>query len=149
MTCSTKAAHLALAEGGIIIDAAPLRLDVATQYESTKELEATLAEATRALASLRPDRVSVLQPEHNPRFKRTYGEWMPRVALETVIRLACLERKIPVELVPRPTVRARLGLDRAGDLASQVPAVVAEPIGKYWSAGRDIAALAALAGERV
>jgi hypothetical protein len=43
-------------------------------------------------------------------------------------------------------VRSRLGIARAGDLASHVGTTIADPVGRYWTAGRDVAALAALAG---
>jgi hypothetical protein len=52
-------------------------------------------------------------------------------------------------LLARATVRARLGLPKSGDLASHVSSVAPEPVGRYWSAGRDVAGLAALAMEAV
>ena len=48
--------------------------------------------------------------------------------------------------MPRPTVRTRLDVPRAGDLASHVGKAIVEPVGRYWTAGRDVAGLAALAG---
>jgi hypothetical protein len=69
------------------------------------------------------------------------------VALETLVRVAAVQEGIPIEVLARPTVRSRLGIPRAGELASHVATVVAEPVGRYWTAGRDVAALAALAGD--
>ena len=43
--------------------------------------------------------------------------------------------------------RARLKISRKGDLASHVSERIPDPVGKHWTAGRDVAALAALAGE--
>ena len=91
--------------------------------------------------------VVLLPPEQSPRFKFTYAQLAPRVALETVIRLACVRAKIPVDVIPRPTVRSQLGLPLSGELASHVSVRISEGSGPYWSAGRNIAALAALAGE--
>ena len=71
----------------------------------------------------------------------------PRAALETLVRLAAVRAGIPIEVLPRPTVRARLGLPRSGDLGSHVEARIPEPVGRYWNAGRNVAGLAALAGE--
>jgi hypothetical protein len=87
-------------------------------------------------------------PEQS-RHKQTYQEIAPRVALETLARIAAVEEKIAIEVLPRPTVRSRLGISRADDLASHVGKTIAQPVGRYWTAGRDVAALAALAGLRV
>jgi hypothetical protein len=121
------------------------RIEVASLDEASAELESTLEEIGRALAQIRPDLVVVLMPEQT-RFQRPYAELAARAALETLVRLAAARAKIPVDVLLRPTVRARLNLPKKGDLASHAEGVVA-PAGHYWSAGRDVAALAALAGE--
>jgi hypothetical protein len=62
-----------------------------------------------------------------------------------VVRLACAEAEVPVEMLHKVSVRSRLGMSRKGSLESHLPAVVGEPVGKYWNAGRNLAAVAALA----
>jgi hypothetical protein len=86
--------------------------------------------------------VVLLLPEQS-RFKRTYSEIAPRVALETLVRLAAVRAGVDIEVLPRTTVRSRLKLPRSGDLASHVPTKVPVAVGRYWTAGRDIASLAA------
>jgi hypothetical protein len=147
VTCTPHVAYLTLAVDGAIADAPVERVDVAAQYESSEELLSTLDEIKRALGQLRPDVVVLLMPEQS-RHKRTYQEIAPRVALETLVRIAAVQEQIAIEVLPRPTVRSRLGISRAGDLASHVGKTIAEPVGRYWTAGRDVAALAALAGRK-
>lgn len=122
------------------------RVEVSSQHEASEELEETLAELGRGLAQIKPDLVVLLMPEQS-RFKKTYHEIAPRVALETLVRLAAVRAEIPIEVLPRATVRARLKLPRNGDLASHVADRIPEPVGRHWTIGRDVAALAALAGE--
>jgi hypothetical protein len=145
VTCTPHVAYLSLAINGAIAEAPVERVEVAAQYESSEELLSTLDEIKRALGQLRPDVVVLLMPEQS-RHKRTYQEIAPRVALETLVRIAAVQEKIAIEVLPRPTVRSRLGIARAGDLASHVGTTIADPVGRYWTAGRDVAALAALAG---
>jgi hypothetical protein len=89
--------------------------------------------------------VRVLLPE--PTFKGSYVQLSPRAAVETAVRLACVETDAPVEMLHRNTARSRLGMDRKGPMEKQIPAIVGEPTGKYWTAGRNLAAVAALADE--
>jgi hypothetical protein len=147
VTCSTGKAFLSVVEGGSVVDAPVQRVEVASLLESSAELDSTLEEIGRAFARLKPDHVVLLLPEQSPRHKRTYQEVAPRVALETLVRLAAVRAGIPIDVMPRATVRSRLGLPRKGELSSHVSAKLSKPVGKYWSAGRDVAALAALAGE--
>jgi hypothetical protein len=129
------------------IDAPVHRIEVAALSEASVELEATLDEVGRALSQIGPDLIVLVLPEQSPRFKYTYNQIAPRVTLETLIRLAAVRADIPIEVMSRATVRSKLSLPRKGDLASDVPACVARPTGPYWNAGRNVAALAALAGE--
>ncbi len=144
ITCNPRTAYLTLAIDGAIEEALVERVEVAAQYEASVELLSTLDEVKRALAQLRPDTVMLLMPEQS-RHKRTYQEIAPRVALETLVRLAAVQENIDIEVLARPTVRARLGIPKAGELSSHVNQVIAEPVGHYWTAGRNVAGLAALA----
>jgi hypothetical protein len=89
--------------------------------------------------------VRILQPEAV--YEARYSELAPKAALETVIRLACDEAGVPVEVLQRPTARKRTGLPQKGKLDDLISANIT-PLGKYWSAGRKYAAVAALATER-
>jgi hypothetical protein len=145
VTCSAKTALLTGVENGSVIPMDVQKIDVAYQYEASREFVATQREVERGLAQPQPDLVVLLKPELMVRW--TYDAVAPRVALETLVRLAAVAAGIPIDVLSRPTVRSRLGLPRSGDLASHVTACIPEPVGPYWSAGRDVAALAALAGE--
>lgn len=145
VSCTPHLAYLTLAVDGAIAPTSVERIEVAAQYESSEELLSTLGEIRRAFGQLRPDLIVLLMPEQS-RHKRTYQEIAPRVALETLIRVAAVQEHTAIEIIARPTVRSRLGISRAGDLASHVDDVISEPVGHYWRAGRDVAALAALAG---
>jgi hypothetical protein len=147
VTCSTGTALLSVVEDGEVVDATVQRVQVASLLEASAELESMLDEIGRALAQTKPDLVVLLLPEQSPRHKRTYQEIAPRAALETLVRLASVRAGIPIDVLPRATVRARLSLPRTGELSSHVSEKISAPVGKYWSAGRDVAALAALAGE--
>jgi hypothetical protein len=146
VTCSPKNAHLALVADGAVVDAPVERIDVATLHEASEELKAMLDEVGRALAQTQPDLVVVLLPEQ-ARFQRPYTELAARATLETLFRLAAVNAGIDVEVLARATVRSRLKLPRKGDLSSHVTEVFPKPVGRYWAAGRDVAALAARAGE--
>ncbi len=144
VTCNPHTAYLTLAVDGAITRSVVERVEVAAQYEASVELLSTLEEIRRALGQLRPDRIAVLMPEQGGH-KRAYLEIAPRVTLETLIRIAAVQGRIGVEMLARPTLRARLDIPRAGELSSHVSRVIAESVGQYWSAGRDVAGLAALA----
>jgi hypothetical protein len=64
------------------------------------------------------------------------------------VRLAAARQRIDVEVLPRPTLRKRLQLPSAGKLATHVPLGIPRKVGKNWSEERQLAALAALAGEK-
>lgn len=145
VTCSANTALLAGVVDGRVVRLPVEKIEVAHQYEASSELEETQEEIGRVYAQIEPELVVVLKPEPTARWG--YDAIAPRVALETLLRLAAVEARIAIELIARATVRARLGLPMTGKLASHVAARVPEPVGPYWSVGRDIAALAALAGE--
>jgi hypothetical protein len=147
ITCGPRAAYMTLAIDGAIASTPVERVDVAAQYEASQELISTLEEIKRAFGQLAPDVVILLMPEMS-RYKKTYLELAPRIALETLVRIAAVQEAIEVDVLSRPTVRARLGIPKAGDLGSHVGAVIPEPVGRYWTLGRDVAGLAALAGLR-
>lgn len=147
VTCSNQSALLAAVENGEVQDTDIPRIDVGALHEASEELQGTLDEIIRAYARLRPSLVVLLLPEQSNRFKHTHGQIAPRVALETLIRLAAVQAEIPIDVISRRTVRSRLGLPTSGDLASHIAKRFPTPSAPYWNAGRNVAALAALAGE--
>jgi hypothetical protein len=144
VTCSSTSILCAVTED-TVVDGSVEQIEVGSLYEASEELEATLAEISRTLAAVKPDLVTILLPEAT--YKATHRELAPRVALETLIRLGGVRAGIPVEVLSRPTVRSRLSLPSKGKLTTHVASRIPRPVGKHWSAGRNVAALAALAGE--
>jgi hypothetical protein len=145
VSCRKDEVMLAVAEGGKLIDDSHQRVQAAALLEATERLQAVKDELSRVLAEVKPDQVRVLMPEQT--YEASYGQIAPRAALETAVRLSCADAGIPVEMLHRNSARARLGMDRKGSVESHVPEVIPKPVGKYWSRGRQLAAVAALAAE--
>src|SRR5207248_1488602 len=99
------------------------------------------------LREQRIDRVAILLPQRTRRPTAGYFGVVDRIAMETIIRLAAVTLEIPVLMLERTTVRARLGLGKEGVLENYLDSVISLPVGKYWKAGRGVAAMAALAAE--
>lgn len=146
-SCTPRQAYVAVSNDGIIEESSVERLDVAAQHEASQELLATRDDVRRLIREVEASKVVLLQPEERQPRNPGYQELVPRIALETVIRLAAVEDGVDVELLPRPTVRARLGLPKSGSLDSHVEKAVKDPVGRYWNQGRGVAALAALSAE--
>ena len=136
--CKKQEIYLALVEDGEVVAADPQRLEVAAVHEQTARLRGFMNDFRRVLDEMRPDAVHIIQPETI--YEATYGELAPKATLETLIRLACFEAEVTVELVHRASVRAGLGGGKLDDLI----AARIEPVGKYWNAGRKYAAAAAM-----
>ena len=102
-----------------------------------------LGDIGRVLTEVKPDAVRVLLPEQT--YEDSYARIAPRAALETLVCLASLDAGVPVEMLRRISARSRLGMPKGGRFESHIPAIVGEPVGKYWNAGRNLASAAALA----
>ncbi len=148
INCSSKYAFLAMAEDGVIVVHEPQRIQPPQGSEESERLSSFYDHFVRALADLHPDEVCLIMPENDPRNRRTHSELAPRIAIETIVRLAAVraEPPMPMAVLARRTVRSRLGLPPKGKLIDLVEQVIPEPVGRHWRDARDLAALAALAG---
>jgi hypothetical protein len=144
VACSKDEVLLAVASEGSLEHDGHEKLVTAAVLEETERLQAMQADIDRTLLEVRPDRVRILMPEQT--YKDSYTRIAPRVALETLVRLGCVRAGIPVEMLHRTSARSRLGVARRGKLEDLVVGVT-KPVGKYWKAGRSLAAAAALAEE--
>jgi hypothetical protein len=142
--CKKQAVYVAFAEDGELVDQEPQRLQVPAVHEETARLRGFLMDFAHVLAETKPDHVRIAQPEQV--YEAQYRELAPKAALETLIRLACDDAGVPVEVLHRATARARV-FGRQGKMDELIEARV-KPVGKYWNAGRKYAAVAALAEER-
>jgi hypothetical protein len=145
VACSKEEVFLAVSSDGSLVADKHEKLATAKVLEETERLQAMYDDVGRMLAEVRPDRVQILMPE--PTYKDSYVRIAPRVTLETLVRLACVRAGIPVEMLHRASARSRLGVPRRGRL-EDLMAKVTEPVGKFWNAGRSLAAAAALAGKK-
>ena len=145
VVCRKDEILLAVADGGALLEGQTEKLKAPAILEETERLQGLLEDLNRMLAEVRPDVVRVLMPEQT--YDDSYARIAPRVALETLVRLAAVSAGKPVEMLHRASARARLGMERRGKFESHIPATVGEPVGKYWNAGRNLAAAAALAGD--
>ena len=141
VSCSPTVAFLALlVDGAIQIEPDRMPWPVG---EASERLAVAQDEIADLLNELGVDKVAVLLPERDPRFKWPYETAATRASMETLFRLAAVRGKIPVEVLDRGTVRSRLKL--TGKLDLHLDRVA--PAGKAWRQGRGEAALAAAAAE--
>jgi hypothetical protein len=140
--CKKQEVYLALAQDGVIHDVEPQRLEVPAVHEENARLRSFVNDFGRVLAEQTPDAVHIIQPETI--YAATYSELAPKAALETLIRLACLDAGVNVEIIHRASVRSAFG----GGKLDELIADRIEPVGKYWNAGRKYAAAAALTNKK-
>ena len=122
----------AVADDGELVAFDPQRLEVLAIREQTAQLRGFLIDFGHVLAETKPDAVHTLQPETN--YPATYSEFAPRAALETRIRLACLDADVNVEIIHCATVRSSLGggkgkLDKLIDAKIGASASIGMPAG--------------------
>lgn len=136
---------LACAEDGDLIATELVSLSLPSGMESGQQLAYLLEDSKRALERLAPDRVLILDPESIG--KLTYAQSRRRVTGETLLTLAAAQAELPCDYVSRKALRKELGLPARGKLTDLVRDVVSEPLKPHWKNERDLAALAALAGQ--
>lgn len=148
VNCSSKYTFLAMVEDGEIVVREPQRIQPPPGSEESERLSGFYDDFARALADLKPDEVCLIMPENDPRNRRTHSELVPRIGMETIVRLVAVRAQppMPIAVLARRTVRSRLGLPPKGKLIDLVEQVIPDPVGKHWRDARDLAALAALAG---
>jgi len=142
VSCSSRETYLAVDDDGTILDGLTERLQPSSGLEAGEGLTEFIDSVRRVLREVTPDRVAVLLPET---WSATYRQHLDRATLDTLVRVAAALEDVPLEVLARATVRARLNLPRRGPLDSHVGRV-GSSVGRYWSAGRGLAALAARAG---
>lgn len=147
VNCSTRCAFLAVAVDGELGEGHVEYIDAPNLAESSEELMSVLDELIRVINEVKADKVVLLKPEGGPTPKKTHAAFVPRIALETLARLAAVETETETEVLARPTVRSRLDLPTKGPLAGHVPLRIPSKVGKSWSEERQLAALASLAGD--
>ena len=146
VTCEAGRINVAAVEDGEVVDGVVERIPAPAGLEEHDRLWAVHDEVIRAIKQINPEKIVILGAEGQ--YTASHKAFTPRIALETVVRLAGSKEDVAVELLSRPTVRSRLDLPKRGGLDSHLNQVIAKPVGRYWTAGRGLAAMAALAGEQ-
>lgn len=129
----------------MLIEIEPYSLSLPTGLESGQQLTGLLDDCNRVLRTLAPNAVLILEPETNNQL--TYAQSRGRVTGETLFTLAAAKAELPCAYISRKTLRAKLDLPAKGKLADLVGRLVEQPMSPYWKGKRDLAALAALAGQ--
>jgi hypothetical protein len=143
VVCRSDLIYLCVSIDGQV-QATPDRIEAPAMLETEERLDAILADLDRLLVQVQPGGARLLLPELT--YEGRYSRIAPRVALETLVRVACLRRDVQLELLQRRTARTRLDLAQTGSFEDHLTtAAIGEPVGKYWNAGRVLAAAAALA----
>lgn len=140
ISCKGDKAYVAICEGRRVIGGFTDRLSMPAPLEAGDRLLSFIEDVKNELERVRPTRIVILLPESNEP-GAPHSRHMPRIMTETLIRVAAAEGGVPVSLLSRATVRSRLGL--RGSLSEHLDCIEAE--GRYWTTGRGLAALAAVA----
>ena len=147
INCTPHEAYFAVSEDGSILGRMPERLRPPAGLEVGERLVEFIGDVRNVLGQIQPDRVAMLLPEIRERGD-THQKHMPRIVLETLVRVAAAQEGIDLDLVQRPTLRAKLGLPAARSLDTHLGSSGVVPEGHYWNDGRGLAALVAVAGTR-
>lgn len=146
VNATTDQAFLAVVDGETVVDIEPASLRLAQGLSPGQQLRALRDESARLIRAASVQRVRILNAEPS-RFSTSYASLIPRLTLESVIAFAAAELGIDCDRRTRASLRSSFDLPREGTLASHVGSVL-NFAGKSWTNKRDLAALAALAGNR-
>jgi predicted NBD/HSP70 family sugar kinase len=145
ISCKSDEIMLAVAENGVVVEDDHERVRAPALYEESEQLKGVFDAIGRVITETRAEVVRVLLPEQT--YKGSYMALAPRATLEALVRLAANNAHVPVEVLYRNTARARVGMPKSGNFESHIASVIPTQVGRYWKAGRRLAAIAAVAGE--
>jgi hypothetical protein len=143
ISTTTSTVFLAVVEDGNVIEIEPMKLAAPAPAGGLPAVGGFLTAFGHALAMIRPARVGLLLPESN--YRAPYSELAPRAAAEALVLIAGQQANIPVERLPRPTLRSKLNFPMAGSLDTYVNQFPLKRVGPHWNEGRWHAAAAAYA----
>jgi hypothetical protein len=126
------------------LETEPSSLELRDGPHAGYAIKAFQNECVHALTALKPDQVVILDMEAGPRVPKV-ADMRTRFTAETLLASCAVDAGVTCVRLARATLRARLGLPRAGGLADHVASIFDKPVGKYWTNKRDLAALAARA----
>jgi hypothetical protein len=132
---------LAVMEGTMVLDMEPAKLPAPDPAAGLPAVSGFLTEFGHALAALVPTRIALLLPESN--YQATYGELAPRGAAEALVMIAAERAAVPVDRIPRATIRSKFNLAGGRPFDQSLADVPVDRVGPYWIPGRRQAAVAA------
>ncbi len=135
--------YLAVADGGLIVAGMPERFTIPDGLALSPDLVSLRDEVRRRLREMSVDYVVVLAAESQRQAAHT--SWAPRIAAETIVRMATAPSDIASEMISRQKVRSLLQLPAKGKLDDHASTIVPDAVGAYWAAGRSVAALITIA----
>lgn len=139
--------YLAVAADGSVVDEAPYTFEPITGLPASERLPALHDEATKMVRAMRVGRVRILDPEST--YQTTVQAVQARLELETLLALGAAEAGVDCARMTRGKLRSLLELPKKGQLV-QLVGQVTDKVGPHWGPRkRDLAALAALAAERL
>src|SRR5438128_1400393 len=103
--CTTSAAFFAFTVDGEFLDEEPKRIEPPEVLGAPDRLVDFRDRMRREISRVGADLVVIASSS----YQASYQQIAPRAALETLIRLAAAEERVPSEYIHQRTVRARLG----------------------------------------
>lgn len=121
------------------------QLQLPKALETGQALVRARDDFARIIRRYKVRRVRLLSAEAT--YKAGYGQFVPRITMETVVAFAAAAEDVDFLRLSRPTVRSRLDLPKAGSLESH-SACLGQTQSPHWKKKRDLAAMVAVAGVR-
>jgi len=119
------------------------QLQLPKALETGQALARARDDFARVIRRYEIGRVRLLSAETT--YKAGYGQFVPRITMETVVAFAAAGEDVDFLRLARPTVRSRLGLPKPGSLESH-SGCLGEVQSPHWKGKRDLAAMVAAAG---
>jgi len=139
--------YFSLVENGEVVADELGRLSLSPSFSRPEALTEFESAVRDHLARIGPQWVGLFDANFQP---RSYAQAARRAELETIVELAAAHQGFEVERLTLPRIKSLLSLGRRGSVAETADAVFGEDpgLGAYWGAGRNTAALVALAAWR-
>lgn len=138
---SGDTAYLSIVHDGEVQEVKPYTMLLSEGLDSGQQLTAFVIEFQKVLSMHSVETINILEPEANT--NATYKSHLPRITIETLIRVASAESGIGCHKITRQRVRSVLKLPRSGSVSAHLKALVPAK-GPHWNGKRDLATAAAL-----
>jgi hypothetical protein len=142
INCSGSTAYFATVGDGIVLDDELERLTLAPSLPRHQGIR-ELVDALRAhLRRLSPQTIGLFAANYQP---RSYAQAAGRASIEAYIDVAAAQENLPVDHLHLPTIKRIVGHGSQGSAEDVALTICPTATGRYWAAGRNVAALVAMA----